>query len=149
MAVAYLEIGKISSGFDTELRNTYEYKNAVAYQLYHALELFFKYMIINKKGTIKLIHDLAKLEQEYSELFPGAQHKVDHPFHFTNYVPCEFNEDESKLVGDHLIKFKIKFMDQHLRYPIDEKTGGYSFSLEPSVFENVKNRILQVSALGF
>lgn len=86
MAIAYLEIGKVAAGFDTELKSTYEYQNAVAYQLYHALELFFKYMIKNKNGTIKRIHDLAKLEQEYLKLFPGAQHKVDHPFRFANYV---------------------------------------------------------------
>ena len=149
MAVAYLEIGKAAAGFDTEFKNSYEYQNAVAYQLYHAMELFFKYMINNKIGVIKRIHDLAKLEQEYSELFPGVQYQVEHPLNFTKYESCEFNEDESKLVGDHFIKFKPEFMDQHLRYPTNEKTGGYSFSLEPSVFENVRNRILQVSALGF
>lgn len=148
MAVAYLEIGRVAAGFDTELKNTYEYQNAVAYQLYHAIELFFKYMIKNKRGTIKLIHDLEKLEHEYSELFPGEQHKVDHPFNFTNYASCVLNEDESKLVGDHLIKFKPEYMDQHLRYPIGDKTGGYSFLLEPSVFENIKNRILQISELN-
>lgn len=149
MAVAYLEIGRSAARFDTELKNSCEYQNAVAYQMYHAIELFYKYMIKNKRSAIKPIHDLAKLEQEYSELYPGVQHKVDHPFYFTNYESCELNEDETKLVGDHLRIFKPEFMDQHLRYPIDQRTGGYSFSLEPSVFENVKNRILQISALGW
>ena len=146
MALAYLEIGRSAARFDAELKNNWEYQNAVAYQMYHAIELFYKYMIKNKSGSIKPIHDLAKLEKEYSQLYPGVEYTVHHPFDFTNDESCELNENESKLVGDHLIIFKPKFMDQHLRYPTDHRTGGYSFSLEPSVFENVKNRILQISA---
>ena len=39
MCMAYLEIGEVSARNDN---NTGEYQNAVAYQLYHALELFVK-----------------------------------------------------------------------------------------------------------
>ena len=53
MCMAYLDIGEISTKNEN---NTGEYQNAVAYQLYHALELFVKYLILKKTGNVKKVN---------------------------------------------------------------------------------------------
>ncbi len=146
MAMAYIEVAKVSSMAETELKHDSDYQNVVAYQLLHAVELFFKYMIRNKEGTVSHIHDLKVLEEKYYGLYKSDKHKIHHPFDFSSYEACELNEGEDMLAESHLCKFKPKFLDQHLRYPIDEITGGYSFSIDPSVFENIKNEMLRASA---
>lgn len=147
MAIAYLEIGKVAAEADTELRNDADYQNAIAYQLFHAIELFYKYMIKNKTGSVSHVHDLKKLEDEYTFLYPDPSHKLNHPFDFSDYRSFESNQDEDDLYADHISKFKPNFMDQHLRYPGDERTGGYSFSFENSVFEEIKSKITYICDL--
>ena len=146
MAMAYIEVGKVSAAAETELKLDHDYNNAVAYQLLHAVELFYKYMINNKEGVIDHIHDLKALEERYSRLFPGNDNKINHPFDLAGYEACELNEGENEKTRDHLNKFKPKYLDQHLRYPIDERTGGYSFTLDPSIFESVQREMLRASA---
>lgn len=149
MAIAYIEIGKVAAEADTALKYDGDYQNAVAYQLFHALELFYKFMIANKTGSFSTIHDLRKLEEGYTKLYPGDNHKINHPFNFSNYRACELNEGEKNLFESHANKYKPKYLDQHLRYPTDERTGSYSFALSPSIFEDVKNEILQVVKSSF
>lgn len=48
MSLAYLDVGEVAA---KNSNNTGEYHNAVAYQLYHALELFVKYAILKKVGV--------------------------------------------------------------------------------------------------
>lgn len=145
MAMAYIEVGKVSAAAETELKHDHDFQNAVAYQLFHAIELFYKYMIKAKEGSVNHIHDLKVLEEKYSNLYPGDDHKINHPFDFSAYEACELNEDESEMVESHLCRFKPKYLDQHLRYPIDERTGGYSFSIDPSTFEDLKKEMLHAS----
>ncbi|MGV0034570.1 MAG: hypothetical protein ACNYPE_06285 [Candidatus Azotimanducaceae bacterium WSBS_2022_MAG_OTU7] len=145
MAMAYIEAGRILAAAETGLKNDYDYTNVVAYQLLHAVELFYKYMIKNKTGRINRTHDLEALEKEYSSLYPGGAYKINHPFDFSDYEASELNEGENELFEDFLIKYKPKYMDQHLRYPRDENTGGYSFSLDSSIFEDLKKQMLSVS----
>ena len=142
MALAYIEIGRVAAEAETELKYDSNYNNAVAYQLFHALELFYKMMIEIKKGEFNHHHDMRKLEEDYTKLYPSNNNKINHPFNFSVYSSFVLNEGEDKLFEDHLNKFKPKYMDQHLRYPIDERTGGYSFSLDSSVFANIKNEMV-------
>lgn len=148
IAIAYLEIGKVAAKAETELRNDADYQNAIAYQLFHAVELFYKQMIKNKTGSVSHIHDLKKLEEEYTSLYPDLSHKLDHPFNFSNYCSCELNPGEDDLYAAHISKFKPKFMDQHLRYPADGRTGGYSFGLDDSVFEEMKTTMTDIYAIS-
>lgn len=143
--MAYIEVGKISAAAETELKHEHYFQNAVAYQLFHAIELFYKYMIKAKAGSVKHIHDLKALEEEYSCLYPGDYYKINHPFDFSTYEVCKLNEDESKMVESHLSKFKPNYLDQHLRYPIDKRTGGYSFSIDPSTFEDLRKEMLHAA----
>lgn len=149
MAFAYIEIGRIVSTSASELSNTSDFENAKAYQLYHAIELFYKYMIIRKTGRVEHTHDLKKLEDKYFKVYPDEKFKIDHPFNFSNDQFCIHNVNEKSLSTQHMDNFKPRYMDQHLRYPIDEQTGGYSFLLEESVFETMKEKItsiVQISA---
>lgn len=148
MAFAYLEIGRIVSISTSELSNTSEFENAKAYQLYHAIELFYKYMIIRKKGKIGHIHDLKKLEDEYVKIYPDKNFKLEHPFNFSDDQFSIHNENEKYLAKQHMEKFKPRYMDQHLRYPIDGRTGGYSFYLDESVFETMKEKIDSIVQVG-
>lgn len=76
MAIAYLEIGKMAAEAaaeaETELRNDAAYQNAIAYQLFHAVELFYKQMIKNKTGSVSHTHDLKELEDKYASLYPNC-----------------------------------------------------------------------------
>lgn len=144
MAIAYLEVGKVAAEANTSLKNEGNYQNAVAYQLFHAIELFYKLMIKNRAGGFSHIHDLKKLEEKYSSLYPGNSHKINHPFDFSIYDHNKLNEDEGRLFAEHMTIFNPKYLDQHLRYPADTRTGGYSFCLDSSVFEEIKNKMLDI-----
>ena len=123
---------------------TSEYQNAVAYQLYHALELFIKYAIQTKKGSVSKIHDLSKLFEEYDRLYPHIEFRLSHPFDFSNYEPSPLNRGELESYKDHIKKFSPSIMDQHLRYPPDEKTGGYSYSIDSDTFTQMKSNLLKI-----
>lgn len=144
MALSYIEIGKVSANASTELKDTSDFRNAVAYQLFHAVELFYKYMILEKIGKVSLCHDLAVLEKEYTNHYPNDEYKLDHPFDLSGYESNELNPKEDELVQKHFEKFKPKFMDLHLRYPSDHRTGGYSYNLESSFFEKMKSDMLKI-----
>lgn len=146
MAIAYLEIGKVAAKAETELRSDADYQNAIAYQLFHAVELFYKQMINDKTGSVSHIHDLKKLEDTYASLYPDPSHKLNHPFDFSDYSASESNPGEEDLYAAHMSKFKPNFMDQHLRYPADERTGGYSFNFDDSVFEEIKAKMTDIYA---
>jgi len=146
MALAYIEIGKVSARSDSELKNTSEYENAIAYQLYHAVELFYKYMLL-KKGLIKKGHDIAALEAEYETLYPEEQFNLEHPFEFSSYQASELNPYEAEMAVAHMKKFKPEFMDQHLRYPSNHNTGGYSYKFESCYFDSIKEQMLRISAI--
>src|SRR5690606_36622799 len=105
MALAYIEIGKVSASSDSELKNTSEYENAIAYQLYHSVELFYKYMLL-KKGITKKGHDIAVLEIEYKKYYPDVQYQLEHPFDFSNYEASDLNPGEAAMAADHMQKFK-------------------------------------------
>ncbi|PKH88262.1 hypothetical protein [Colwellia sp. Bg11-28] len=147
MALAYIEIGKMSAGTDSELKNTSEYENAIAYQLYHSVELFYKYMLLNK-GVTKKVHDLETLEIEYRNHFSEERYQLEHPFDFSNYKASDLNPDEAEMAEAHLQKFKPKFMDQHLRYPSNHNTGGYSYKFDPCYFDSIKEQMLRISAIA-
>lgn len=146
MALAYIEIGKVAASAESKLKNSREYENAVAYQLYHAVELFYKYML-SKKGVTKKIHDITVLEKKFKDLFPEDRFKISHPFDFSNYEECELNVGELYIYGDHMVKYNSEIMDQHLRYPSDNNTGGYSYFLDSSYFNFFKDQVLRVSAI--
>ena len=141
MSIAYLDIGEYSSKKDN---NTGEYQNAVAYQLYHALELFVKYAILKRTGCVKNIHDFSKLFSEYDSLYPEDEFRIEHPFHFTSYEPCEINIGEQELYEKHINQFKPEIMDQHLRYPSDNKTGGYSYNIDGEYFNLIKEKLMAI-----
>ncbi|ATU98275.1 MULTISPECIES: hypothetical protein [Aeromonas] len=146
MALAYIEIGKVSAQSDSELKNTSEYESAIAYQLYHSVELFYKYMLL-KKGPNKKVHDIAALEAEYKNLYPEEQYNLDHPFDLSDYEASDLNPDEAKMAAAHMEKFKPKVMDQHLRYPGNHNTGGYSYKFEPCYFDSIKDQMLRISLI--
>lgn len=145
MALAYLEIGKISAKSESDLRNTHEFENAIAYQLFHSVELFYKYML-SRKGVTKKVHDIAALEDEYRIQYPGKKYKLDHPFDFSNYESSVLNPDQDARVEEHLGIFKPEFMDQYLRYPSSRKTGGYSYKFDPCYFDRIKEDMLKICA---
>lgn len=141
MCIAYLEIGEIAAKNNN---NTDEYQNAVAYQLYHALELFVKYAILKRKGKVQNIHVFSTLFDEYHSLYTDEIYRLEHPFEFRSYEACEFNIGEKEMYEEHIEQFKPKIMDQHLRYPPDHKTGGYSFKIDSDYFASIKNKLLEI-----
>ncbi|MBN4055290.1 hypothetical protein JYU12_00950 [bacterium AH-315-K03] len=146
MALAYIEIGKVSAEADSELINTSGYDNAIAYQLYHSVELFYKYMLL-KRGITKKGHDIASLEKKYRNHFSEERYQLEHPFDFSNYESCDLNPGETKMAEAHFQKFKPEFMDQHLRYPSNHNTGGYSYKFETCYFDSIKEQMLIISAI--
>lgn len=141
MALAYIEVGEIVSNSDSDQKNTSDFQNAIAYQLFHAIELFYKFML-GRRGVIKKTHTLAVLDEEYRRLYPEEKFRINYPFYFSEYECSDLNENEKELVKKHLEKFNPKFMDQHLRYPADNNTGGYSFIIDASTFQSVRAQML-------
>jgi len=148
MALAYIEVGRVAASANTPMKNTSDYQNAVAYQLFHGIELFYKHMIKKENGSVDHTHDLKKLEEQYYSLYSGASYILDHPFDFSSYQSCSLNQNENQLMESHLEKFKPKYLVQHLRYPADKGTGGYSFDLDESCFEDIKNRFSEISGIN-
>ena len=141
MSLAYLEIGRVATEHED---NTGEYQNAVAYQLYHALELFVKYAILRSKGSVKPIHNFTKLFDEYYQLYPDDTYRIKHPFDCTSHEPCELNIGEKDMHEKHIDQFKLKIMDQHLRYPSDHKIGRYSFKIDSDYFTSTKDKFFEI-----
>ncbi|EGS6501168.1 hypothetical protein CGI39_24155 [Vibrio parahaemolyticus] len=146
MAIAYIEIGKVAASSNSDLINTHEFENAIAYQLYHSVELFYKYMLLNK-GVTKKGHDLAELENEYRKYFAKDKFKLNHPFDFSDYEASSLNPSEEEMVNAHLRQFKPEFMDQHLRYPSNHNTGGYSYKFDAPYFDSIKAQMLNIAAI--
>lgn len=94
MALSYIEIGKISSESNSDLSRTSDFQNAIAYQLFHAIELFYKF-VLAKKGITMKIHVLAKLDEEYRNIYPEEKYRIEHHFDFSNYKGCDLNEIEN------------------------------------------------------
>lgn len=146
-SLAYIEVGYIAALADTPMRNNVDYQNAVAYQLFHAIELFYKHMIKKAGGTVEQIHDLMKLEHQYNSYYTGAAYFLEHPFRFSSSEYDLLNSGEKQFAEIHIKIFKPQYMSQHLRYPPDSRTGGYSFSFDKSFFKIIKDRIIEISEL--
>lgn len=141
MSMAYLEIGEIAGKHENQ---SCEYSNAIAYQLYHALELFFKYAISLKEGSVEKTHDLKVLFDKYDKIYTEDIYRLNHPFDFSSYEPCELNFREKEQYEEHIKKFKPKYMDQHLRYPPDKRTGGFSYNINSDFFHEYKNKLIEL-----
>ena len=138
MSIAYLEIGQLAA---KGKNMTDAYQNAVAYQLYHALELFIKYAILKSNGSVDKIHDLSELFKKYYTIYTDDIYRIEHPFDFSSYEPSVLNAREKEMYEKHIEKFKPKFMDQHLRYPPDYRTGGYSYKIDENYFVRTKDKL--------
>jgi hypothetical protein len=159
IAMSYIEIGRIASkknwiherfprffgiGNVTKLHSVGDYQNALAYQLFHAIELFLKYAISSKIGQPPKTHDLKKLLDMYEEQYPDSKFNLEHPFDFSDYEQCELNKSEQDLFDAHISKYKPEFIDQHLRYPADDRNGGYSFIFDTGYFEKMEKEFLRL-----
>ena len=127
MALSYLEVGRVAASADSNLKDVSDYHNAIAYQLFHGMELFYKFMICSAGQNIRHIHDLGELENQYKECYPDPSYHFENPFNFSSYEASPLNPNETQLAQAHFEQFKPAYMSQHLRYPPDHRTGGYSF----------------------
>ena len=156
MAMCYIEIGKITAkrnwisdwlptwfpiGKVSPFSQVGDFQNATAYQLFHAIELYLKYAILSKDGK-GWGHDVTDLYKKYKELYPSTDFHFEHPFDFSNYEATSENIGEKKLAEEHIAKYKTSIMDQHLRYPADNKTGGYCFSLTSRYFKEMEQKLM-------
>jgi len=141
MSMAYLDIGEYATKNDIQ---TSEYQNAIAYQLYHALELFVKFAILLKtqKAMVRG-HDLKILFEEYHKHYPSDDYQIEHPFDFTSYESSIENINETELYKQHIETFKPCIMDQHLRYPADQKNA---YSIDSSYFKRTRATFLNIYA---
>ncbi|HRN82867.1 MAG TPA: hypothetical protein PK667_11345 [Nitrosomonas europaea] len=146
MALSYLEVGRIAASADASVKNLGEYQNAVAYQLFHAIELFYKFMICSAGESIKYTHDLGELERQYKACYPDFRFHFENPFDFSSYEPCPLNPHEKQLMQSHLEQFKPAYMSQHLRYPPDHRTGGYSFNFQESYFSKLIEQFNEIAS---
>ena len=147
MALSYLEVGRVAASADSTLKNQSDYENAIAYQLFHGIELFYKFMICSAGENIRHIHDLGELESQYKECYPDPLYHFENPFDFSSYEASPLNPNEKQLAQAHLEQFKPAYMSQHLRYPPDHRTGGYSFSFDGPYFSKLIEQFNRISRL--
>lgn len=148
MALSYIEVGRVAASADTSTKSIGNYENAVAYQLFHAIELFYKSMISNAGKSVKNTHDLSELENQYKACYPDPRYRFNNPFDFSSYEPEALNPNDMQLAQSHLAKFKPPYMSQHLRYPPDHRTGRYSFSFDESFFTGMKEKFQEIYETG-
>lgn len=144
MALAYIEVGRVAASASMSIKCLGDYENAVAYQLFHAMELFYKAMISNAGQSVKHTHDLCGLENQYKSCFSDPLYHFENPFNFSSYEPEPLNQNEMHLAQSHFENFKPTYMSQHLRYPPDHRTGGYSFSFDESFFTAMKEKFQEI-----
>jgi HEPN domain-containing protein len=143
MSIAYLEIGEAAS---THGNLSGEFQNAIAYQMFHAIELFLKYAILKKTNeTIIKCHNLESLFEQYATHYPDDLFHIENYFDFSNYQASECNNKENELYEAHVTKYTPEYMGQHLRYPPDCRTGGYSFKLDTDIFIQMKNKFSEIN----
>lgn len=148
MALSYLEVGRVAASADSNLKDVSDYHNAIAYQLFHGMELFYKFMICSAGQNIRHIHDLGELENQYKECYPDPSYHFENPFNFSSYEASPLNPNETQLAQAHFEQFKPAYMSQHLRYPPDHRTGGYSFCFEESYFSELIEQFNKIASLA-
>lgn len=148
MSLAYLEVGRAAASSNSRMSDVGAYQNAVAYQLLHALELFYKYMISQAGMRFCYSHDIDELEKQYISIYSKQSHAIEHPFNFSSYAKATANSEEGIFVASHLSQFPPEYLSQHLRYPASVRTGGYSFCLDESYFEGVRIRMMEIASLN-
>lgn len=106
--------------------------------------MFSKYAILKNTGNVKNIYDFSKLFSEYDSLYHDEEYRIEHPFDFTLYKPCELNIDKQEMYEKHINQFKLKIIDPHLRYPHDDKTGGFSYKIDSNYFNSIKEKSMAI-----
>jgi HEPN domain-containing protein len=140
MSLAYLDLGAVAASKENHWDM---YQQAVAYQMLHASELFLKFAILSKtqEGSIKE-HSISRLLSKYDELYPEKTFSLKLPFDFRENTGK--SEEERALIQSHIERFNPRFLDQHLRYPSNHNTGGYSFHFDVSYFEAIKAKFEEI-----
>lgn len=134
MSLAYLELGAVAAANGNHWDM---YQQAVAYQMYHAIELFLKFAILSKTKEERVReHDLIRLSKKCEELYPQEKFFSKIPFDLRHNIGT--TKKERREFQSHIERFNPRFMDQHLRYPPNEDTGGYYFVFDAEYFQNMK-----------
>lgn len=74
----------------------------------------------------------------YEEQYPDSKFNLEHPFDFSDYEQCELNKSEQDLFDAHISKYKPEFIDQHLRYPADDRTVAIHLYLIQDILKRWK-----------
>ena len=140
MSLAYLELGSVAAA---KVNHWDMYQQAVAYQMFHATELFLKFAILTKtQEEYVKEHDLNKLLKQCEELYPDEKLFLKLPFDFRQNTGA--TKEERKAIQSHVEQFKPRLMDQHLRYPANKNTGGYYFVFDSGYFDEMKVKFKKV-----
>ena len=99
---------------------------------------------MKNKGNVRNIHDFSRLFSEYDSLYPDEKYRIENPFYFSSYEPCELNIGEQQMYEKHIKQFTPKIMDQHLRYPPDDKNGGFSYKIDSEYFNLIKQKLMAI-----
>ena len=112
--------------------------------MFHATELFLKYCILNKtKEECVIEHDLNKLLKQCEDLYPDETFFLESPFDFRQNIGT--TKEERRAYQSHVERFKPRLMDQHLRYPPNNNTGGYYFVFDSSYFDKMINKFKEIA----
>ena len=116
-------------------KSNYARGSVVLYLTFHAIELFLKGVILERKPNENLrIHDIEVLSKRYKKLYPGMKYEFHAPFISRNEI------DLSDLLSPEIIeemKSKQKNpWDQRLRYPrnLEEQPRRDAVGFEPVSF---------------
>lgn len=156
-SMGFLKIAHIASlQKDEKTFSTDHYQNTIAYLCYHSFELFLKFCILAKcrdkqefeKTLEKFDHNITKLYDKYTALYPNERYEVDHPFDFTVQQNDTYNVGEAELYANHIKKYPMHIIDQYLKYPFD-RTGKYTggaclFFLAPEWIKNFSDNMNKI-----
>ena len=77
-------------------------------------------------------------------LFRSDEYRIEHCFDFTSYECSEINIGEHEMYIKHISRFKPNIMDQHLRYPPSDNTGGFSYKIDSEYFTLTKEKLMVI-----
>ena len=136
-------------------KSNYARGAVVLYLMFHAIELFLKGAILERKPKEDLrSHDIQDLSKRYNKLYPGMKYEFHGPFISRDEAdPSDLLSPE--ILEGRKIYIKMNPSDQRYRYPKNQKgqpwDGLVGFKPESClvVIKNLKTDIARLTSLIF
>ncbi len=142
MSLAYLDIGIVA----TESKNQWNmYQQAIAYQMFHACELFLQFAILHKTEDEQIRESsINELLARYEVLYPEAPYALALPFDCRD-VSGKSDEERAN-IQSHIEQLDPRRVNHCSKDRFNQNSDTYLFYFDSAYFETMKTRFEQIGS---